>query len=114
MKILIADDDKMTRRLLQKTLEWAGYEVTSVENGRLALQQLSLQDGPRPACGTDAQSHAPIAFLKPYPVHLRITCGLTVFRELGDSCRAGLEIGSGKDELQRPETLRPQSAWASQ
>ncbi len=49
MKILIADDDKMSRRLLQKTLEREGYEVISVDNGRLALQQLSLPDGPRMA-----------------------------------------------------------------
>jgi two-component system cell cycle response regulator len=47
MKILIADDDKMSRRLLQRTLEKEGYEVSSVENGRLALQELSLPDGPR-------------------------------------------------------------------
>ena len=47
MKILIADDDAMSRRLLEKTLEREGYEVSAVENGRLALQQLSLPDGPR-------------------------------------------------------------------
>ena len=47
MKILIADDDAMSRRLLEKTLEREGYEVISVDNGRFALQQLSLPDGPR-------------------------------------------------------------------
>jgi diguanylate cyclase (GGDEF)-like protein len=47
LKILIADDDAMSRRLLEKTLEREGYEVIAVENGRLALQQLSLPDGPR-------------------------------------------------------------------
>lgn len=47
MKILIADDDNMSRRLLQKTLEREGYEVTAVDNGQLALEQLSLPDGPR-------------------------------------------------------------------
>ena len=47
MKILIADDDAMSRRLLEKTLEREGYEVIAVGNGRLALQQLSLPDGPR-------------------------------------------------------------------
>jgi len=47
MKILIADDDKMSRRLLQKTLEREGFEVIAVDNGRLALQQLPLPDGPR-------------------------------------------------------------------
>ena len=47
MKILIADDDRVSRRLLEKTLEREGYEVIAVDNGRLALQQLSLPNGPR-------------------------------------------------------------------
>jgi diguanylate cyclase (GGDEF)-like protein len=47
MKILIADDETMSRRMLQKTLEHAGYEVTAVENGRLAAEQLCPLDGPR-------------------------------------------------------------------
>ena len=46
-KILIADDDASTRRLLQKTLESAGFEVTAVENGRLALDCLSRKEAPR-------------------------------------------------------------------
>jgi diguanylate cyclase (GGDEF)-like protein len=47
MKILIAEDDGISRRLLQKTLEKMGYEVIAVENGRLAEQQLRQSDGPR-------------------------------------------------------------------
>lgn len=47
MRILIADDDLMSRKLLQKTLERAGYEVTVVENGRLAADQLCPANGPR-------------------------------------------------------------------
>lgn len=47
MKILIADDDAMSRRLLQKTLERAGYEVIAVENGLVAKESLFRQDGPR-------------------------------------------------------------------
>ncbi|HEY6269643.1 MAG TPA: diguanylate cyclase [Candidatus Acidoferrum sp.] len=47
MRILIADDELMSRRLLQKTLERAGYEVTAVENGRLAADQLCPADGAR-------------------------------------------------------------------
>jgi len=46
-KILIADDDAVTRRLLEKTLEHAGYEVVVVENGRKALECLSRTDAPR-------------------------------------------------------------------
>jgi two-component system cell cycle response regulator len=47
LKILIADDEALSRRLLEKTLERAGYEVVAVENGRLAVEQLSRPDGPR-------------------------------------------------------------------
>jgi two-component system, cell cycle response regulator len=47
VRILIADDDTMSRRLLQKTLEGVGYQVTGVENGMLAKEQLCRQDGPR-------------------------------------------------------------------
>lgn len=47
MKILIADDEAVSRRLLEKTLSRAGYEVCAVENGRLAVQQLRHADGPR-------------------------------------------------------------------
>jgi diguanylate cyclase (GGDEF)-like protein len=47
MKILIADDDGISRRLLEKTLEGEGYEVIAVDNGRSAFEQLSLPHGPR-------------------------------------------------------------------
>jgi two-component system cell cycle response regulator len=47
VKILIADDEALSRRLLEKTLERAGYEVTAVENGRLAAEKLCHADGPR-------------------------------------------------------------------
>jgi predicted signal transduction protein with EAL and GGDEF domain len=47
MKILIADDDAISRRLVQKTLEREGYEVLTVENGRSAAECLSSADGPR-------------------------------------------------------------------
>ncbi|MHB1022023.1 MAG: GGDEF domain-containing response regulator [Acidobacteriaceae bacterium] len=47
MKILIADDDAVSRRMLEKMLERAGYEVQSAENGRDAVEQLFHADGPR-------------------------------------------------------------------
>ena len=47
MRILIADDEAMSRLLLQKTLERAGYEVIAVENGRQAAEQICKLDGPR-------------------------------------------------------------------
>jgi predicted signal transduction protein with EAL and GGDEF domain len=47
MKILIADDDAISRRLVQNTLERVGYEVLAVENGRSAAECLSSADSPR-------------------------------------------------------------------
>jgi two-component system, cell cycle response regulator len=47
MKILIADDDPVSRRLLEKTLLQAGYDVSAVPNGMAAAEQLCKQDGPR-------------------------------------------------------------------
>lgn len=47
MKILIADDDALSRRLLEKTLVRAGYEVMLVANGRQAVESLGGPDAPR-------------------------------------------------------------------
>ena len=47
MKILIADDDAVSRRLLEKTLGRANYEVTSVADGQQAVNVLSQPDAPR-------------------------------------------------------------------
>lgn len=47
MRILIADDELMSRRLLEKTMQRAGYEVTAVANGQLAVAELCKPEGPR-------------------------------------------------------------------
>lgn len=47
LRVLIADDDTLTRRLLQNALEQAGYKVVAVENGRMALDCLTSKVGPR-------------------------------------------------------------------
>jgi two-component system, cell cycle response regulator len=47
LRILIADDEGLSRQLPERTLERAGYEVMAVENGRLAVEQLNRPDGPR-------------------------------------------------------------------
>jgi two-component system, cell cycle response regulator len=47
MKILIAEDDMLSRMMLQKSLERAGYEVIAVNNGLKALSALNSDDPPR-------------------------------------------------------------------
>lgn len=47
MKILVAEDDPVSRLLMQRTLEKFGYEVVLAEDGRAAVEILSQHDGPR-------------------------------------------------------------------
>jgi len=47
LKILIAEDDPISRKLLQKALERAGYDVLAVENGKQALEVLASFEAPR-------------------------------------------------------------------
>jgi two-component system cell cycle response regulator len=47
MKILVADDDSISRTLMQRILQKFGYEVILAENGRRAVEILSQRDGPR-------------------------------------------------------------------
>jgi len=47
MRILIADDEPVSLRMLASTLQRAGYEVTAVRNGRAAVEELCRPEGPR-------------------------------------------------------------------
>jgi phosphoserine phosphatase RsbU/P len=47
VRILIAEDDRTSRRLLEKALLKWGYEISVTENGRQALDGLLLEDAPR-------------------------------------------------------------------
>ena len=47
MRILIADDDPVSRRLLEGTLVRMGHTVVAVADGTAAIKGLLAQDGPR-------------------------------------------------------------------
>jgi two-component system cell cycle response regulator len=47
MKILVADDDLVSRRMLEKALVRAGYEVIAVPDGSAAAAYLCTPEGPR-------------------------------------------------------------------
>lgn len=45
-RVLIAEDDKMTRTILRQQLTKWGYEIFEAENGREAYEMLSVEDAP--------------------------------------------------------------------
>jgi len=47
LRILIADDDRLSARILQASLEGSGYEVLMARNGIEALHILQSEDSPR-------------------------------------------------------------------
>jgi two-component system cell cycle response regulator len=47
MKMLIADDDPMTRRMLEATLQGMGHQVCAVDDGAAALKRLAEPGSPR-------------------------------------------------------------------
>jgi two-component system, cell cycle response regulator len=47
LKILVADDDPVSRRLMERILQRGGYDVIAVDNGRQAARELSQENGPR-------------------------------------------------------------------
>ena len=49
MRVLIADDEPMARRILESQLRQLGHDVASVEDGRRALAALEAPDAPRMA-----------------------------------------------------------------
>jgi predicted signal transduction protein with EAL and GGDEF domain len=49
MKILLADDDAVTRTLLKRTLKRRGFDVICVADGQAAIDCLREDDGPRMA-----------------------------------------------------------------
>ncbi|MDP3222155.1 MAG: response regulator, partial [Rubrivivax sp.] len=42
-RLLVADDNKVNRLLMARSLELQGHRVTLVENGRLALERLASE-----------------------------------------------------------------------
>lgn len=47
MKILLAEDDRVSRLIMERALKSFGYEVVLAEDGRAAAEILSQRDGPR-------------------------------------------------------------------
>jgi len=105
MKILIADDEPVSRRMLQGLLAKWGYEVVAAEDGIAAWEQLRVPDAPRMALldwmmpgmnGVDVcremRRHRP----EPYTYLLLLTA-----KDAKESVVEGLESGAD-DYLTKP------------
>jgi diguanylate cyclase (GGDEF)-like protein len=98
LKILLADDDPISRRIVERMLQALEYEVVTAENGQQAIDRLSRDDSPRLAlldwmmpeldglevC-REIRSHAE----KPYVYILLLTS-----RESSEDVVTGLEAGA--------------------
>jgi diguanylate cyclase (GGDEF)-like protein len=104
-KILIADDDKLSRRLLQTTLEKTGYQVVAVEDGVTAGRLLSQVDGPRLALldwmmpGVDGPGVIRAVRLRPDEPYVHMI--LLTSRQSKEDIISGLESGAD-DYLTKP------------
>ena len=104
MRILIADDEPVSRLLLQRTLERMGHEVVAVSDGTAAIAALLAPDGPRLAIldwmmpGTDG-----LAVCREVRQHAESYLYLILLtsRESVDDMVAGLEAGAD-DFLTKP------------
>ncbi len=105
MRIVVAEDDALSRRLTQRTLELAGYDVVAVENGCLAVECLSSAGGPRlalldwemPVLDGPGVCRALRALKnRPYTYIILLTA-----KESKDDLVAGLEAGAD-DYLTKP------------
>jgi two-component system, cell cycle response regulator len=105
MKILIADDEPVSRRMLQGLLSKWGYDVVSAEDGKSAWEQLSSQDAPRIALldwmmpgrnGVDVCREMRANRPEPYTYILLLTA-----KDAKESVVEGLESGAD-DYLTKP------------
>lgn len=105
MKILIADDDALSRRLLEKTLLRAGYEVTAVAHGRQAVEKLAAPDAPRLALldwmMPEFDGPAVCREIRKRRDHSYVYMILLTSRESKEDVVAGLESGAD-DYLVKP------------
>jgi two-component system cell cycle response regulator len=105
MKILIADDEPVSRRILERLLAKWGYEVVSAEDGKSAWDQLNAPEAPRIALldwmmpgrnGVDVCREMRANRPQPYTYILLLTA-----KDAKESVVEGLESGAD-DYLTKP------------
>jgi diguanylate cyclase (GGDEF)-like protein len=104
VKILIADDEPVARRVLERTLQQLGHDVMVVANGTDALTMLLAPDGPRMAIvdwmmpGTDGLGVCRAVRQRPSPYVYVI---LLTARDRQEDIIEGLDAGAD-DFLSKP------------
>jgi two-component system cell cycle response regulator len=104
MKVLVADDDRLSRRILEATLKPWGYDVITVADGQTAWETLQSPDSPRLAIldwmmpGIDGPEICRLVrkHVSPYPYLLLLTA-----RDRREDLVAALEAGAD-DFLVKP------------
>jgi diguanylate cyclase (GGDEF)-like protein len=105
VKILIADDEPVSRRVLQGLLTKWGYEVVAAEDGKVAWELLNAPDAPRIALldwmmpernGVDVCRELRLQRPEPYTYILLLTA-----KDAKESVVEGLESGAD-DYLTKP------------
>jgi diguanylate cyclase (GGDEF)-like protein len=105
MKILIADDESLSRKMLQRLLEKWGYDVIVAEDGNAAWEHLTSPDAPRMALldwmmpgqnGVDVCREMRKTRPEPYTYILLLTA-----KDAKESIVEGLESGAD-DYLTKP------------
>ena len=105
LKILIADDESLSRRMLKSTLERAGYDVVAVEDGAAAAEALCEPNGPRLALldwmmpGVDGPGV--IRLVRVRRGHQYVHMILLTSRQAKEDVIAGLDAGAD-DYLTKP------------
>ena len=105
MRILVADDDPVSLRIMERTLEKSGYEVITAVDGRQAACELSKDDGPRLALidwmmpELDGPSVCREVRSRPHELYVYIM--LLTSKHLRDDVVKGLEAGVD-DYLTKP------------
>src|SRR5438046_9837284 len=98
LKILIADDDSLSRRMLKSTLERAGYDVVAVEDGTAATEALCEPNGPRLALldwmMPGADGPGVVRLVRARRGQQYVHMALLTPRQSTDDVRAGLDAGA--------------------
>jgi len=77
-RVLVVDDEEIIRNLLQRTLETAGYDVTTAANGREALDKVSEAEFDAALLDIKMPGMSGIELLQQLNVHHPQTCVVMV------------------------------------